>query len=62
VPLDLDEALRATLRQADTYDREVLESMGTKTIWLEAFEDIPLLLERVAASEESFQREGEDAD
>ena len=62
VPLDLEEALRATLRQADTYDREVLESMGTKTIWLEAFEDIPLLLERVAASEESFQREGEDAD
>jgi hypothetical protein len=51
VPLDLDEALRATLRQADTYDREVLESMGTKTIWLECFEDLPLLLERIAAPE-----------
>jgi hypothetical protein len=48
-PIDLEEALRATLRQADTYDREVLESMGTKTIWLEEFSDLPLLLDRISA-------------
>jgi hypothetical protein len=51
-PIDLDEALRATLRQADSYDREVLEGMGTKTIWLENFEDLPLLLDRIAADRE----------
>lgn len=46
-PIDLSQALRATLRQADTYDRDVLESMGTKTIWLESFDDLPALLEVV---------------
>lgn len=62
VPLDLDEALRATLRQADTYDREVLESMGTKTIWLESFDDLPLLLERIPAPEPSVQEQEEEQD
>lgn len=62
VPLDLDEALRATLRQADTYDREVLESMGTKTIWLESFEDLPLLLQRIAAPEPSARQLEEEQD
>jgi hypothetical protein len=46
-PIDLNQALRATLRQADNYDRDVLESMGTKTIWLESFDDLPTLLELI---------------
>jgi len=49
IPIDLEEALRSTLRQADTYDREVLESMGTKTIWLEEFSDLPQLLDRISS-------------
>lgn len=52
LPMDLEDALRATLRQADTYDREVLESMGTKTIWLEDFADLPLLLDRISSDGE----------
>jgi hypothetical protein len=34
-PSQLEESIRAALRQADTYDREVFESMGVKTIWVE---------------------------
>jgi hypothetical protein len=56
--INVDEALRATLRQADSYDREVLESMGTKTIWLESFEDLPLLLDCIAAEPEIERNEG----
>jgi hypothetical protein len=48
-PVSVEQALRATLRQADSYDREVLEGMGTKTIWLESFGDLPMLLDRIAA-------------
>jgi hypothetical protein len=36
--------------------------MGTKTIWLENFEDLPLLLERVAAAEPSAQQRSEEQD
>ena len=35
------------LQQADTYDRNLFESMGVKTIWLEDYDDIPALLERI---------------
>ena len=45
----LAEALNAALRQADTYDRELFESMGVKTIWLESFDHIPNLLDRIPA-------------
>jgi hypothetical protein len=33
------------LRQADTYDRQLFETMGVKTIWLSTFDDIPTLLQ-----------------
>ena len=40
-------ALDAALQQADTYDRELFRSMGVKTIWLDSYDDIPGLLDRV---------------
>jgi hypothetical protein len=43
----LADAVNAVLKQADTYDRELFESMGVKTIWLERFEDIPGLLREI---------------
>jgi len=47
---EVGQALRATLRQADTYDRELFESMGVKTIWLEEYADLPGLLARVTGA------------
>jgi hypothetical protein len=41
------EAIDAMLRQADSYDRELFETMGVKTIWLEDYPDIPALLREV---------------
>jgi len=46
-PPQLTEALDDALKQADTYDRELFETMGVKTIWLESFDDIPMLLDRI---------------
>jgi SIR2-like protein len=43
----LAEALNAVLRQADSYDGKVFQSMGVKTIWLNSFDDIPELLDRI---------------
>jgi len=43
----LAEALHAVLQQADTYDRQLFETMGVKTIWVNSFDDIPLLLDRI---------------
>ena len=37
----------SALRQADTYDRELFEQMGVKTIWLNDFNDIAPLLEAI---------------
>ena len=34
----------SALRQADTFDRELFQKMGVKTIWLNDFADIPPLL------------------
>jgi hypothetical protein len=39
-PYQLEESIKAALRQADTYDREVFESMGVKTIWVNAFNEV----------------------
>jgi hypothetical protein len=39
-PSQLEESIHAALRQADTYDREVFESMGVKTIWVDRFDDV----------------------
>jgi hypothetical protein len=49
----LADALHNALRQADTYDRELFEAMGVKTIWLESYDDIPLLLDRISARSRS---------
>ena len=46
-PPQLAEALNHVLRQADTYDRALFEAMGVKTIWLESFEDIAKLLDKI---------------
>jgi hypothetical protein len=43
----MEDAIRAALRQADTYDREVFESMGVKTIWIEDWADLPPLLDTI---------------
>ena len=46
-PPQLAQALNDVLRQADTYDRALFETMGVKTIWLESFDDIPKLLDKI---------------
>ena len=38
------------LRQADSYDRALFETMGVKTIWLESFDDIPILLDEISST------------
>ncbi len=43
----LADALNAALQQADSYDSELFESMGVKTIWLNSFDDIPDLLDHI---------------
>jgi hypothetical protein len=40
-PDQLEEAIRAALLQADSYDRQVFESMGVKTIWVDTFDQVP---------------------
>lgn len=47
-PEALNAALDAVLAQADTYDREVFESMGVKTIWVDDFAEIPDVLGAIA--------------
>jgi hypothetical protein len=47
-PSQLENAIHAALRQADTYDREVFESMGVKTIWVDRFEEIPDVISAIA--------------
>jgi SIR2-like domain len=46
---ELEGAVHAALEQADSYDREVFESMGVKTIWVDDFSDIPALVEAIAS-------------
>lgn len=46
-PAEMEEALDATLRQADSYDRELLESMGVKTILLSDYADLVPLLDAI---------------
>src|SRR6185295_20417692 len=47
-PNQLADAVQAALAQADTYDREVFESMGVKTIWVDDFDHIPDVIDAVA--------------
>jgi hypothetical protein len=44
----IDALLNATLRQAETHERIVSESLGVKTIWLDDFDDIPDVLGAIA--------------
>jgi len=44
----LEESIRDALRQADTYDREVFESMGVKTIWVDQFDQVPDVISAIA--------------
>ena len=47
-PDQLEESIHAALRQADTYDREVFESMGVKTIWVDRFDDVARVIGAIA--------------
>jgi hypothetical protein len=47
-PSQLEDAIHAALGQADTYDREVFESMGVKTIWVDRFEEVPDVISAIA--------------
>lgn len=47
-PNALEESIHAALRQADSYDREVFESMGVKTIWVDQFDQIPDIIDAIA--------------
>jgi hypothetical protein len=47
-PADLEDAIHAALRQADSYDREVFESMGVKTIWVDQFDQISEIIDAIA--------------
>lgn len=44
---ELAAALNDILKQADSYDRDIFQGMGVKTIWLESYDDIPALLEMI---------------
>ena len=46
---ELQEAVLSILEQADSYDRNLFEAMGVKTIWVEDYDDIPALLEQIPA-------------
>jgi hypothetical protein len=49
-PPALEKAVRSALRQADSYDRQVFESMGVKTIWVDSFDAIPAIVDAIALS------------
>lgn len=49
-PPQLADALNDVLLQADTYDRALFEAMGVKTIWLQSFDDISRLLDKIPAT------------
>ena len=44
---ELLDVIDSALKQADTYDRELFEKMGVKTIWMNDFDDIALLLQAI---------------
>lgn len=44
---EMKEAIRGALKQADTYDREVFQSMGVKTIWIEDWADLTPLIDSI---------------
>jgi hypothetical protein len=48
-PAELEQVIHSALHQADTYDREVFESMGVRTVWLDDFDHITDLLNAIPA-------------
>jgi len=46
-PVDLEAALKSVALQAHTFDRELFKDLGVGTIWLNSYDDIPLLLSRI---------------
>jgi hypothetical protein len=52
VKAELKDAVRNALRQADTYDRKVFQSMGVKTIWVNSFDEMPGVIDQNRAAPE----------
>jgi hypothetical protein len=48
-PRQLEESIHAALRQADSYDRQVFESLGVKTIWVDSFDQVTQVIDVIAA-------------
>ena len=46
-PSQLSDAVDAALQRADTYDRQLFEGIRVKSIWLESFNDIAALIDRI---------------
>lgn len=55
-PDQLEEAVGAALLQADSYDGDVFESMGVKTIWVRGFEEIPPIVDAIPLRPRSASR------
>ena len=49
-PQELEESIHAALRQADSYDRQVFESLGVKTIWVDSFSQVTQVIDAIATS------------
>lgn len=47
-PQQLEESIHAALRQADSYDRQVFESLGVKTIWVDSFDQVTQVIDAIA--------------
>jgi hypothetical protein len=47
-PQQLEESIHAVLRQADSYDRQVFESLGVKTIWVDSFDQVTQVIDAIA--------------
>jgi hypothetical protein len=47
-PQGLEESIHAALRQADSYDRQVFESLGVKTIWVDSFDQVTQVTDAIA--------------
>lgn len=47
-PAELHAVITETLKQADSYDRQVFEAMGVKTIWINDWSDLPELIDAIS--------------
>jgi hypothetical protein len=46
-PQQLFQVLGMTLKQADSFDKELFAKMGVNTIWLDSYEEIPQALREI---------------